>query len=231
MIRPRVVVDLVPGASPAPGARWTGVAIDVLRATSTLTQARENGAARIVSFADPAEALAFRDANPGALACGERGGRIVPGFDLGNSPFEYVRERVEGRALAFASTNGSRAILALRGCGTRWLGAFVNASAVVRALAGAPLVAIVCAGKEGAFALEDAACAGWIVQALLDSGAEAGNDAARLVARVGPRAAGEVRALVEGCDHARTLVPLGREYARDVAFCATLDAIGAVHSF
>ena len=231
MASPRVVVDLVPGASPAPDARWTGVAIDVLRATSTLTQACENGAARIVSFADPAGAIAFRDANPGALACGERGGRIVPGFDLGNSPREYTRERVEGRTLAFASTNGSRAILALRGCGSRWLGAFVNASAVVRALAGAPLVAIVCAGKEDAFALEDAACAGWIVRALLESGAEAGNDAARLVARAAPRDAAEVRALVEGCDPARTLVSLGREYARDVAFCATLDAIDAVHGF
>jgi 2-phosphosulfolactate phosphatase len=226
-----VFVDLVPGASPAPDARWTGVAIDVLRATSTLTRAHENGAARVVPFADPAEALAFRAANPGALACGERGGRIVPGFDLGTSPWEYTRERVGGRTLAFASTNGSRAMLALSGCGRRWLGAFVNASAVVRALAGAPLVAIVCAGKEGAFALEDAASAGWIVRALLEGGAEAGNDAARLVARVAPRDAGEVRALVEGADHARTLAGMGREYVRDVAFCATLDAIGAVHAF
>jgi 2-phosphosulfolactate phosphatase len=231
MARTRVVVDLVPGASPPPGPAWAGVAIDVLRATSTLTQARENGAAGIVSFADPAEAIRFRETHPGALACGERGGRIVPGFDLGNSPFEYARERVEGRTLAFASTNGSRAMLALRGCGQRWLGAFVNASAVVRTLAAAPLVAIVCAGKEGAFALEDAACAGWIVHGLLAAGAEAGNDAARLVARVAPRDAGEVRALVEGADHARYLTALGREYVRDVAFCATLDMIEAVHGF
>ena len=231
MARTRVVVDLVPGASPPPGPRWAGVAIDVLRATSTLTQARENGAAHIVAFADPAEAMAFRDVNPGALACGERSGRIVPGFDLGNSPWEYVRERVEGRTLAFASTNGSQAMLALGGCGKRWLGAFVNASAVVRSLVGAPFVVIVCAGKEGVFALEDAACAGWIVQGLLAAGAEAGNDAARLVARVAPRDAGEVRALVEGSDHARTLAALGREYVRDVAYCATLDAIDAAHGF
>ena len=65
----------------------------------------------------------------------------------------------------------------------------------------------------------------------MESGAEAGNDAARLVARVAPRDAEEVRALVEGSDHARTLTALGRDYAEDVAFCATLDAIGAVHSF
>ena len=231
MARTLVVVDLVPGASPPPGPKWAGVAIDVLRATSTLTQARENGATRIVAFADPAGAIAFRDAHPGTLACGERGGRIVPGFDLGNSPREYAGERVGGRTLAFASTNGSRAMLALGGCGQRWLGAFVNASAVVRSLSGAPFVAIVCAGKEGAFALEDAACAGWIVRGLLAAGAEAGNAAARLVARVAPCDAGEVRALVEGSDHARALAALGREYVRDVAYCATLDLIDAVHAF
>jgi 2-phosphosulfolactate phosphatase len=225
----RVVVDLVPGASPAPDARWAGVAVDVLRATSTLTRARESGAARIVPFASPGEAIAYREAHPGALACGERGGRIVPGFDLGNSPWEFDRERVGGRTLAFASTNGSRAMLALAGCGQRCLGAFVNASAVVRALAPAARVAIVCAGKEGAFALEDAACAGWIVRGLLAAGAEAGNDAARLVAGIAPRDAGEVRALVEGSEHARALAAMGREYARDVAFCATLDALDAVH--
>jgi 2-phosphosulfolactate phosphatase len=227
----RVVVDLVPGASPAPDSSWAGVAIDVLRATSSLTQAFANGATRVVSFAGTDEALRFRAAHPGALACGERGGKIVPGFDLGNSPWEYVRERVEGRTLAFASTNGSRAMLALSGCGRRWLGAFVNASAVVRALAGEPRVAITCAGKEGAFALEDAACAGWIVRALVDAGAEPGNDAARLVARVAPHDAGEVRALVEGADHARVLAAMGREYVRDIAFCATLDALDTVHGF
>ena len=118
-------VALVP---PAPGAVPAGVcavAIDVLRATTTLAVARLNGAARIAPFATPAEALAFRGRTPGALACGEREGRIVEGFDLGNSPGEFTRERVNGKPLAFASTNGSLALLAASRCRRRVLGNFV----------------------------------------------------------------------------------------------------------
>ncbi len=230
----RIVVELVPGpARPGrdadPGG--TGVAIDVLRATSTLAVARGNGAARIVPFADTRDAIRFRDANPGALACGERGGRIVPGFDLGNSPSEYGAARVAGRTLAFASTNGSRAMLALAGCEDRWLGSYVCAAAVLEALRGAERIRIACAGKEGAFALEDATCAGWFVSRLVAQGAEAANDAAHFCAAIAPRDAGEVRTLVEGCDHARVLCALGPEYAADVRFCATLDALAEAHGF
>jgi 2-phosphosulfolactate phosphatase len=243
MGRTEVVVELVPDAAAVADhardvprrtgrdRRWHGVAVDVLRATSSLTLALEHGAAGVLPFATTAAAIAWRDAHPGALACGERDGRIVAGFDLGNSPSEFSRKRVAGRTLAFASTNGSRAMLSLWGCGRRWLAAFVNVSAAVRALEGAGRVVISCAGKEGAFALEDAACAGWIVRRLVDGGAEAADEAARLCASLAPRDAGEVRALVEGCEHARTLRGLGRAYARDVTLCATLDLVGAAHTF
>src|SRR5262249_32945331 len=133
--RTRVRVELVPeGGAPPPGwprdpRECAGVAIDVLRATTTLIVALDHGAGRVVPFSEPAEAIAFRGREPAALACGERGGRIVPGFDLGNSPAEYTKERVAGRTLAFASTNGSRALLAIGACEERWLAAFLNASA------------------------------------------------------------------------------------------------------
>src|SRR5690349_1213081 len=139
MSRARVVVEL---AAPAPAAggraarprwdaSWHGVAIDVLRSSSTLALALENGAAGVVPFGSPEEAIRWRDAHPGALACGERGGRIVDGFDLGNSPAEFTRERVAGRTLAFASTNGSFAMISLAACGRRGLASFVNATASV----------------------------------------------------------------------------------------------------
>jgi len=232
----RVAVGLVPRATPEAlarpaGASWEGVAVDVLRATTTLSFARANGAGRILPFAETSAAIAHRGADPNALACGERDGRIVPGFDLGNSPAEFTRERVSGRAIAFASTNGSLAMRAIAGCGRRWLGAFVSAEALARALEGASRVWIVCAGKLGAFALEDAACAGWLVARLVARGARADNDAARLCAALAPRDADEVRALVEGCDHARYLAALGEPFARDVAQCATLDVLDAAQTF
>jgi 2-phosphosulfolactate phosphatase len=230
--RRRVRVALATGLGPWPGLAGADalVAVDVLRATSTLTVALENGASRIVPFLEPAAALDARRSEPGGLACGERDGRIVPGFDLGNSPSEYGRERVAGRTLLFASTNGSRVMVNAAGRPgfARWtLGAFVNASATLEAVAGAGDVVIGCAGKLGRFALEDAAFAGWLCVRLAARGAELGNDAARFAATLAPADAPDVRALVEGCSHGRYLRSLGPEFTRDVEFCSTLDATAA----
>jgi 2-phosphosulfolactate phosphatase len=224
----RVRVAAVPPAPGALPAHACAAAIDVLRATTTLGWARAHGAARIVPFAEPAAALAFRDAHPGALACGERDGRIVPGFDLGNSPAEYARERVSGRTLAFASTNGSRALLAAARCRRRWLASFASLSAVVEALAAEPADAeiwLVCAGKLGRFALEDAACAGTIAARLAARGAILADAAARLAVALACSDADDVRALVTGSDHGRWLASLGDAFAADVEVCATLDAL------
>ena len=231
----RVRVALTPGLQPEPdraptgwprdARRWTGVAIDVLRATTTLTVALQNGARHVLPAATPAEAFARRDRESDALICGERDGRKVEGFDLGNSPFEYARDVVAGRTLVFASTNGSLALRSVAGCGVRLVGAFVNASALAQALAGRPFVLLVCAGKLGAFALEDAALAGWICERLAADGARLEGAAARFARGLAPRDAGEVRALVQGSAHGRYLRSLGPEYARDVEFCAGLDTI------
>jgi 2-phosphosulfolactate phosphatase len=222
----RVRVALVP---PAPGRLppdACAVAIDVLRATTTLAIARANGAAHIAPFATTTEALAFRARTPDCLACGERDGRIVEGFDLGNSPGEYTRERVSGKTLAFASTNGSRALLAASRCRRKLLGSFVTLGATVEALRGEQEIWLVCAGKLGHFALEDAACAGTITARLRAAGAELANDAARLAAKLACRGADEVHAVVTLSDHGRWLATLGEAFAADVELCATVDAQG-----
>lgn len=225
MSRARVRVALAPpapGAIPAPAC---AVAIDVLRATTTLAHARRNGAARIAPFARTDEAIAFRAAHPGTLTCGERDGRIVPGFDLGNSPAEFMRERVEGRTLAFASTNGSRALLAAERCHRRLLASFANLSATLAALEHESEIVIVCAGKLGTFALEDTACAGTLAAALAAKGVRLEGEGARLAATLACADAAEVRAVVTGSDHARWLLSLGEQFADDVHACATLDAL------
>lgn len=201
------------------------VIVDVLRATTTLTVALVNGARGVVPTATPQEALALRATRPDTLACGERDGRIVPGFDLGNSPFEYTAERVGGRTLAFASTNGSLAMLAARGAHRRVLAAFVNARAVVDRVKGESEVTIVCAGKLGRFSLEDAACAGLLLARLEQEGAVAADPAARLARALAPEDAGQVRALVQGAAHARDLATMGSAFARDLEACAGLDTI------
>jgi len=237
----RVRVDLVSGAAAGPGEtepgwprdarRIAAVVIDVLRATTTLTVALANGAARVVPVAGIEPAFAWKARDPGVLLCGERDGFKVPGFDLGNSPAEYGQAAVAGRTLVFASTNGSRAMLACAGCGVRLLGAFVNASAVVAALEGRAFVRLACAGKQGSFALEDAACAGWLCAALAARGARIEGGQARLAASLAPADVAGIRALLQGSAHGRTLRGLSPLFARDVERCAELDAVDRVFGY
>ena len=224
----RVHVALSPAEfADAPVSGRTVLAVDVLRATSAVVAACEAGCRRVVPVPDEAAAEALRD-GAGVVLAGERGGLAIPGFDLGNSPFEYGFEAVAGRTLVFASTNGSRALLAARPARRRLLGAFVNAGAVLDALAGEEEVAILCSGKLGSFALEDAALAGWLVEGLAARGARAAGAPAVLARRTAPRDAGEVRAVVQGSAQGRYLRSLGPEYARDVEFCAGLDTVPQV---
>jgi 2-phosphosulfolactate phosphatase len=223
-VKAAVRVQLVPGANGI-AADTDAIVIDVLRATTTLTMALLSGAGPVTPVATPAEALALRGRTPGSLACGERGGRMVPDFDLGNSPFEYEPGRVAGRPLIFASTNGSFAMLAAAGARRRWLGAFVNASAIVEAVSGAAHVTIVCAGKLGRPALEDTACAGWLCAAFEARGAALEGAVARFARTIAPADAAGAAALVAGCPHARELVALGPAYVRDLEFCGRVDAV------
>ncbi|HYM80256.1 MAG TPA: 2-phosphosulfolactate phosphatase [Candidatus Limnocylindria bacterium] len=229
MRRERVAVRLRPDPAGAPqrplGPGDCAVVIDVLRATTSLTIALHHGARGVIPFESTGEALACRDREADVLACGEREGRIVPGFDLGNSPFEYTAERVAGKRLAFASTNGSRVMREAGRAGRRLLAAFVNAAAVVDALAGQRDVVILCAGKLVDFCLEDAACAGLLCARLESRGARMRGAGARLARALAPATREEVRALVEGSSHGRYLRSLGPAFARDVASCAELDSI------
>lgn len=227
----RVAVELWPaGAGRVPRALpgASVVIIDVLRATTTLTVAVTHGATRILPFASPEAALRHRESDPASRACGERDGRMVSGFDLGNSPAEYTRERVAGRTLAFASTNGSLAMRAVSRCRRRVLAAFVNAAAVVEALAGESQVLVLCAGRLGRFSIEDAACAGLLVERWAVRGATLDGDGARLARQLAPRDAAAVQALVEGASHGRYLRSLGPVFAADVESCARLDQLATV---
>ncbi len=220
----RLTVQLTPRARDI-GPRVCVVVIDVLRASTTLTVALDHGAARVVPAATPEEAFALRAGLPGAVLCGEREARMVPGFDLGNSPFEYTAARVGGRPLVFASTNGSMALRAAASARRRVLAAFINLHAVVEQLTGEREVVLLCAGKLGGFALEDAACAGLLCERLSGRGATLAGPSAALAAALAPGDAAEVGAVVQGCSHGRYMRSLGPEYARDVEFCARLDVL------
>ncbi len=207
----RVHVAFTPDEiAPAP----TGIVVDVLRATSTIAQALASGFRRVLCCAEIDEARALREEIPGSLVGGERKAVRIEGFDVGASPREFLERRAE--TLILSTTNGTRAILeTAQRCDEVLLGSLLNLSAVAAAVCDD--VVIVCAGFQGAFALDDAYCAGRIVQ-LLDGERSDAAIAAELLARVFPTA-------LEGLN-ARTYGPAGLE--EDIAFCARENALDVV---
>jgi 2-phosphosulfolactate phosphatase len=179
-----VCVHLVPDILPA--GRLTGtlaVAIDVLRATTTIVHALAAGclAVRPVGEVDEAKQLADRLPAGKVLLGGERGGKPLPGFDVGNSPREYTARRCKGMTLVLTTSHGTRAILRAAEAERVLIAAFVNFSAVCEQIRLDPRpVHIACAGSEGEPCLEDTLLAGALVDCLCDEMEVQLNDSARL---------------------------------------------------
>lgn len=207
-----VDVAFTPGAA-APAA--VGVVVDVLRATSTIAQALAAGYERVLCAAEIDDARALRASLPDSLLGGERKAVRVEGFDVGASPREFLEARA--RTLILSTTNGTRAILeTAERCDRVVLGSLLNLSAVARAVGSGDSV-VVCAGFQGGFALDDAYCAGRIVERLGGERTHAAS-AAGLLARAFPNA-------LEGLN-ARTYGPPGLE--EDIAYCAHEDRLDVV---
>ncbi len=212
------------GAGDLAGA--TAVVIDVVRATTCIVEAIANGARAVHPAVSVDEAAALRAGLNGqgrrALLCGERGGIRIDGFDLGNSPAEFTAAAVGGRRLVMTTTNGTRAFAAARRADRVLAASFLNQSAVAEAVREDDAVAIVCAGKEGRFSLDDAVCAGHLVRAVLDlaAGPVALADGAAAVRDLA--AAHEVSAeMLMGTAAGRALAEVG--LGADLALCARTD--------
>ena len=195
-----------------------GIVVDVLRATSTIAQVLASGYERVFSCAEIDEARALRERLGEGLLGGERNAIKIEGFDVGASPREFLGEP-RARAVIFSTTNGTRAILeAAASCEEVLLGSLLNLDAVAAAARERGQdVLLLCAGFQGAFALDDAYCAGRIVQ-LLGGEATDSAKAADAIARAWPDAH-------EGL-LARTYGPPGLE--EDIAFCAQVSVLEVV---
>jgi len=227
----RIDLYVAPGSvERAPLEGRAVVVVDVLRSSTTIAWALRHGAAKVIPVESVEEATRFAqtlDAKT-RLLCGERDGHKVGGFDLGNSPAEYTRERVEGKTLVFASTNASPLMAGiLAGHEQRLLG-YVNLGSVADSLRRARAdVAIVCAGRNGRFSLEDAACAGALARRLAESAAGlALNDAAEMAAEYDRVHGHDPEAILRRSEHGRYLIELGFE--EDLRICAAVDHVPIV---
>jgi 2-phosphosulfolactate phosphatase len=227
----RIAVAFAPNdVAPADVAGRAVAVVDVLRATTTICAALHHGAKAVIAAAEIDEAARIAQAidRREVLLCGERGGRAIPGFALGNSPREMTQDVVGGKTLVMTTTNGTRALLATAGAREVIVAAGVNltvASArLAEHLAAGHEVLILCAGRERAFALDDAYIAGrLLVTALHGSRSRKGmNDAAiatlDLVRRYGDRIDRPLRLSEAG----RSLQALG--FGDDILAAAATDA-------
>jgi 2-phosphosulfolactate phosphatase len=197
------------------------VVVDVMRATSTIAQALASGYRRVLCCAEIEEALALREslAEPAVLG-GERNAVRIEGFDAGASPREFLEPR--GETLILSTTNGTRTILAAAAkCGEVLLGSLLNLESIAAAVRERGEDAIVlCAGFQGAFAIDDAYGAGRLV-ARLDGERTDAAKAAEVIARAYPRA-------IDGIN-ARTYGPPGLE--EDIAWCSQESVLDVVPRF
>ena len=205
--------------------------IDVLRASTTIVTALANGARAVIPVADKGEAgrLAASLDRDVSLLGGERDGVRLPGFAAGNSPLEYTEAAVAGKTVVLTTTNGTAALVGARAAARLSVGAFVNADAAARwlrrALDDGLGATVVCAGWRGRVALEDALCAGLLVDRVA-GGATGLGDGAQIAHGLYRGARGDLARALLSADHAARLVRLGA--GDDVAACARLDATDGV---
>ena len=205
------------------GAAPTGVVIDVIRATSTICQALAAGYQRVFCAAEVEEARALREARGEGVLGGERNAVRIPGFDLGNSPREYVQPA--GETLILSTTNGTRAVVAAaQRCERVFIASLLNLAGVVEAArAAGEDVVVVCAGVQGTLALDDAFVAGRIVELLGWERTDAAETAARLVT-TWSGAEEAFRASKSG----RNLMENASELEPDIPFCARESVLDVV---
>jgi 2-phosphosulfolactate phosphatase len=170
----RVDVFFTPaGLTPAEVQGRAIFVIDILRATTTMCAALSHGAKAIIPVASTEEALRLSQTigSTDVILAGEQNCLKIPGFQLGNSPLEMSEVTVRGKTIIVSTSNGTKALLACQGAQSVYPTAAVNLSAAAekaRELRESDQpVAVVCAGRENAFSLDDSYCAGRLVAATL----------------------------------------------------------------
>ncbi|MBS3806177.1 MAG: 2-phosphosulfolactate phosphatase [Bacteroidales bacterium] len=149
-----------------PGANV--VVVDILRATSAICTAFMNGVSRVIPVPSQEEARIFKQ--KGYLVAAERDGRVLDFADFGNSPFNFTRDRIEGKQVAYSTTNGTKAVHMAQKSKNVLIASFLNLSAVANFLIDQhDDVLILCAGWKGKFSLEDTLFSGALVEKILAS--------------------------------------------------------------
>ena len=156
------ILELIDGAKAAKGLT---VIIDVFRAMTVEAYVIQNGAADLIPIGSVEDAYAYRDAHPGTLLMGERGGAICPGFDFGNSPSQVKDFDFTGKTVVHTTSAGTQGVANATGASEMLTGSLVNAKAIAEYIknSGTEDVSLVCMGLAGIEPTrEDTLCAEYI---------------------------------------------------------------------
>ena len=212
----------------------TAVVIDVLRATTTIAYALNNGAEAVETFADLNQLQKRSSEWPEAfrLLVGERGGQRLKGFDLGNSPLDVIPEVVLAKRLFMSTTNGTRSLQVARNAGRLFTLALPNRRAVAeKLLSEAPNhVSIIGSGWEGSYSLEDSLAAGSLATFLMENSAGSAsviNDELNAALALWDKWKDDREACLRLASHGKRLAGLGNHDA-DFKCCAELDLLAVV---
>lgn len=221
------------GVTPADVSGRTIAVIDVLRASTSIAVALDNGARAIIPFENSEDAVSRAKAfeRSDVRLAGERKSLPIPGFDLGNSPLQYTREAIEGKTILMATTNGTGAVTATQGARDVIVASYVNFSASMSFLRAALRtgtdIVLLCAGQDRRFALEDAACAGRFAHHISKrlTGVTL-NDGAHACILIDKKYGENLAKLFDASAHGRTLREAG--FSEDLAICAAIDSHGVL---
>jgi len=201
------------------------VVIDILRATSSITYGINNGAEAIIPVANVEDCLTYAD--KGYLLAAERNGEVVTGYDFGNSPFSYTKQKVGGKTVVLTTTNGTKALhLAQKRAFQVVIGSFLNLDSLCAYLKSQDKnVLLLCAGWKDQFNLEDTLFAGAVVGQLrqhfkhFDDSSVAAEDLYAL-------AKDDLRKYLHKSSHSHRLAQLNIE--EDVVFCLQMNICEAI---
>ena len=202
------------------------VVLDVLRATSAICTAIEHGVKEIIPVATVEEARELQA--KGYIAAAERGGQIVEGFDLGNSPYSYMDPQLKGKSVVLTTTNGTKAIDMARSKETVVVGALNNLNALCDWLIEQERdILVLGSGWKDKFNLEDTICAGALADALIGSGKFIADEDSTVAAKFIYRSARDnMFAFLKASSHRRRLRKLNLN--NDVKYCLTPNNVSTI---
>lgn len=202
------------------------VVIDVLRATSAICSALNNGVTAVIPVSTIDEAKSYQE--KGYLVGAERQGEIVEGFDFGNSPYSYMRPELKGKEIVLSTTNGTRAINIAKEADQVIIGSLVNLEAITNYLQKQNKnVLCLCSGWKDKFNLEDTICGGAIAETLINSGNFSSDEDSSVAAKyLYMSAKDNYMGFLKSSSHRRRLKRLNLN--KDIKYCLTPNQIDLI---